>query len=159
MKRKKGSAMTTEGKKKQLAIKTPQETAAIHAVHEDGAHHAVAILNLHVLIVRDGNYWFAQGLEIDYAVQGESVEDAKKQFQTGFRATIYQHLKIFGHIDNLLRVAPNEIWQEYLKTPKAQKLYTHASMHEVVPELTAQHPNMLQFEQIEYVQTATAYAA
>ena len=68
-------------------------------------------------------------------------------------------LEIFGHIDNLLRVAPNEIWQEYLKTPKAQKLYTHASMHEVVPELTAQHPDMLEFEQIEYIQTETACAA
>jgi hypothetical protein len=143
--------MATKPKKSSGGHKAP-ETAIAHATHKDGKQHAIAVMNLHVLIVPDGKYWFAQGLEIDYAVQGDSVEDVKKQFETGFRATIYQHLKIFGHIGNMLRVAPNDVWQEYLTTPKAQKVFSHASMHKVVPDLNTTHPDLLQFEQIEYAE-------
>lgn len=147
-------AVTT--KKKRPAKKQPT-TAAIHAIHEDGEHHAVAILNLHVLIVPDGKFWFAQGLEVDYAVQGENIEDVKQQFQTGFKATIHEHLKMFGNIDKMLKVAPSEVWHEYLTTPKAQNIYTHASIHEVLPEpqLIA---SQLQFEQIEYIVPKAAAA-
>ena len=117
----------TVGKVATKAKKTGKEssggTAVAHATHIDGKQHAIAVMNLHVLIVPDGKFWFAQALEIDYAVQGTSVADAKKQFETGFRATIYQNLKIFGHIGNMLRVAPNDVWQEYLTTPKAQKVF------------------------------------
>jgi len=127
------SAKPVNKKPRKVKQSEDQTTAAIHAKHVDGEHHAVLVLNLHVMIVPDGKYWFAQGLEIDYAVQGQSVADAKKQFETGFKATIYQHLKVFGHINNMLRVAPNEVWREFWKTPKSQKVYTHASMHEIVP--------------------------
>lgn len=142
--------------KKTGGKKAAQETAIAHAAHKDGEQHAIAVMNLHVLIVPDGKHWFAQGLEIDYAVQGTSVADVKKQFETGFRATIHQNLKIFGHIGNMLRVAPNDVWQEYLTTPKAQKVYSHASMHKVLPDLSATHADMLQFEQIEYTEVSGA---
>ncbi len=136
-------------------MKPKATTGAIHAHDADGKHHVVGVWNLHVLIVADGNFWFAQGLEIDCAVQGSSVADAKRQFEIGFRSTIHQHLKIFGHIGHMLRVAPNEVWLEYFNTPKACKIFSHASMHQVVPELATQ-PAVLQFEQIEYAELKTA---
>jgi hypothetical protein len=135
-----------------------EDMEAIHAVHPDGEHHAVAILNLHVLIVPAGKRWYAHGLEIDYAAQGDSVEAAKLHFQAGFKATIYQNLKMFGNIDKFLRVSPNEVWREYFATPKAQKVYTHVSMHEVIPDSELVN-KVLQFDRIEYAQAATAATA
>lgn len=135
------------------------ETLAIHATHPDGEHHGVAVLNLHVLIVQDGKHWFAQGLEIDYAAQGDSVDEAKLHFQKGFKSSLYHNLRIFGNIDKFLRVAPNEVWQEYFSTPKAQKLYSHVSMHEVIPQVHLTDLPQFQYEQIEYAQAAMAAAA
>ncbi len=95
-----------------------------------GDMHLVGIGNLRVVIVPDGNFWFAQGLEIDYAEQGDSVEDVKTKFENGLHATIDQHLKIHGSIKKLLRVAPTEVWTEVLEDPSAYKnFYTQVSVH------------------------------
>src|SRR5579863_5371997 len=69
----------TKGKK----AANERAATAIHAKHSDGNRHIVGIGNLRVIIVPDGKLWFAQGLEIDYAVQGNSVEDAKRQLEAG----------------------------------------------------------------------------
>src|SRR5665213_1188256 len=90
---------------------TPSETLAVHLAHPDGEHHIVGIGNIRVILIPDGNRWFAQGLEIDYAAQGNSVSEAKKQFEDGLTATIEEHLRVYGNIDKVLRVAPNEAWQ------------------------------------------------
>src|ERR1039458_1707330 len=74
-------------------------TTAFHGVSHDGIHHVVGIGNLRVVIVPDGDFWFAQGLEIDYAVQGASEKDAKKKFEDGLEHTIEEHLKIHGTIE------------------------------------------------------------
>jgi hypothetical protein len=122
---------------------------AIHTTDEDGEHHAVGIWNLRVLIVPDGRFWFAQGFEIDYGVQGDSVADVKKKFEEGLRATIHHHLRIFGAIDHMLKVAPNEEWLDLWKTSKAQeKRYSQISMHEVM----TQRANVLPFKNIEYTE-------
>jgi len=44
--------------------------------------------SLRVLIVPDGTAWFAHGLEVDYAVQGDSIEQAIEYFEEGLRETI-----------------------------------------------------------------------
>jgi hypothetical protein len=124
----------------------PKHTVAIQAKDPNGTRHAVGLWNLHVLIVPDGRFWFAQGLEIDFAVQGDSVADAKKQFENGLEATIHHHIRIFGDIQKLLHVAPNEVWLDLWNTAKAQhKSYSQVSIHDLTP-----------FHQIEYAELAAA---
>ncbi len=142
-------AETKVATKKKARKPKQHTTAAIHAKHVDGKHHAVGVWNLHVLIVPDGRFWFAQGLEIDFAVQGDSVADAKKQFENGLEATIHHHIRIFGNISRLLCVAPNEVWQDLWNTAKAlPKSYSQISIHDLTP-----------FHQIEYSEVARAVAA
>jgi hypothetical protein len=83
-------------------------TKAVNTDLPDGEHQAVAIYNLHVLVVPDGNGWFAQAFEIDYGVQGKTVEEAKKRFEEGLAATIQHNVDIFQSIDNMLH--PNQDW-------------------------------------------------
>jgi hypothetical protein len=109
-----------------------------------GTVHLVGIGNLRVVIVQDDKHWFAQGLEIDYAEQGDSVEDVKKNFENGLRATIEQHLKINGTIKKLLRVAPPEVWADVLGDPSADRnFYSQISVHKIIEKLP--------FEGIQYL--------
>ena len=84
---------------------------AVHLADQDEAHHLVGLGNLRVVIVPDEDSWFAQGLEIDYAAQGQSVEEVQANFARGLRATINQHLQVYGNIKGLLKVAAPEICQ------------------------------------------------
>jgi hypothetical protein len=124
--------------KKTVGKKKPAPPAvAIQASHPDGEHHVVGIGNLRVVLVPDGDAWFAQGLEIDYAAQGDTVEDAKQQFEDGLVATIEEHLKQHGNIRLLLNVAPNEVWNEMLHEPGAQrKRFSTVSSHHIIKEAT-----------------------
>lgn len=111
-------------------------TTAFHDVSPDGTHHIVGIGNLRVVLVPDGDFWFAQGLEIDYAVQGSSEKDAKKKFEYGLEATIEEHIKIHGSIERLLRVAPPEVWKEFLGDPSGKKrFYSQVTSHDLQGKL------------------------
>jgi len=114
-------------KKTYKANKTDAE--AIHLSH--GKHHVVGIGNLRVFILPDGPFWYAQGLEIDYAAQGDSIEDAKMNFQVGLEATIDLHLKINGNIENLLEPAPPEVLKEAVRELDSLQLYWQVSAHEI----------------------------
>src|SRR6266498_1658282 len=86
--------MATKAKKvtaKTLKV-THSGAKAAHLAHED--IEGVGIWNLSVLIVPDGEFWFAQGLEINYGTQGDSPADAQSNFQNGLLATISQHLRM-----------------------------------------------------------------
>lgn len=87
----------------------------------------VGIGNLRVKITHDDGAWFAQGLEIDYAAQGSSLEDVKRRFEKGLLATIGEHLRIYGTIRKLLQPAAPEIWQELADASEAR--YSHVSIH------------------------------
>jgi len=86
--------------------KAEHSTEAAH--HAEGEEHAIAISNLHVLIVPEGKGYFAQAFEIDYGVQGSSVEEVKKRFEEGLAVTLHHNIDIFGTIRNILR--PNPDW-------------------------------------------------
>jgi len=117
-------------KRKSKRAKPKVATTAFHGVSLDGTHHFVGIGELRVVLVPDGDFWFAQGLEIDYAVQGASEKDAKKKFETGLEATIEQHLKIHGTIEGLLKVAPPEVWKEFLGDPSGKRrFYSQFTSH------------------------------
>ena len=72
---------------------------------------------LHVMLVPDGNSWFAQGLEIDYAACGSNPDEAKNNFAQGLGMTVCEHLVMYGHIKKVLVTAPQEAWNEYYQTP------------------------------------------
>jgi hypothetical protein len=104
------------------------QTTAIHGT--DGSTHVVGIGNLKVIICQDGDSWFAQGLEIDYAANGHSLDEVKENFQTGLKGTIDLHIKAYGNIEHFLKVAPQEVWKELHSNPGRHYRYTQVSLHE-----------------------------
>lgn len=88
-----------------------ESAEAIHV--PNGDQHIVGIKALKVLLSNDCGMWFAQGLEIDYASAGNTIEEAKDKFESGLKKTIAEHLILHGSIENLLKIAPQEVWDEY----------------------------------------------
>lgn len=77
----------------------------------DGSgNHLVQIVDLQVWVFRDGEHWVAQGLDIDYAAAGETLDEVRMHFSKGLCATIEEHLKKFKTIDALIRPAPRDVW-------------------------------------------------
>ena len=92
------------------------QTFAAHA-HDGEGHHAVATA-LRVMLSPDSGGWFAQGLEIDYAACGATIEEAKKNFEHGFCSTIHEHLRLHGTLDHFVKLAGEDAWAEFFKAPK-----------------------------------------
>ncbi len=130
-------------------VKTTK-TGAIAVEASLKSHKVVGIGNLRVLIVPDGKFWFAHGLEIDYGAQGDSVDDAKRNFQEGLLKTIEMHLKVNGNIDELLTFAPSSVLREASKKKNSIELYMHVSAHEISEEF---EQNFL-FAGIDYLKAA-----
>lgn len=81
-----------------------------HQKDGDG-NHTVSVSGLRVLITEDAAGLFcAQGLEIDYAAAGDSVESVRDNFMNGFCETILQHLDVFGDCKALLIQGPQDAW-------------------------------------------------
>jgi len=141
--------------KKQGAKTAP--AMAFHGESKDGKLSIVGIGNLRVVIVQDDGSWFAQGLEIDYASQGETIEDAKKHFENGLTATVHEHLRIFGSIEKLLKVAPGEVWNDLLMgnfSKSRHFQYYQVSVHKLSKGLQTSLP----FEGIQYIEPKKAAA-
>ena len=79
----------------------------------DAQTHLVGIGALRVLIAKDGPSFVAQGLEIDYVAQGNSIQEVQTNFEDGLAATIAEHLKVYGGIQRVLKMAPADLWAEY----------------------------------------------
>ena len=124
---------------------TAKDTYALHLEEEGQA--AVVVWNLSVLIVPDDKFWFAQGLEIDYGAQGDTVEEAQENFQQGLLATISQHLRVHGNIEKLLKFAPSEILKEAAQYKLSIRRFAQASFHEV---LDTESQQKIPFTGIDY---------
>ena len=96
-------------------MKTKSSTE-VYAV-TDGKNATAEIKSLHVMLLPDDGHWFAQGLEIDYAACGETIEQARENFAHGLAFTVCEHLMMHGNLDKVLNVAPKEAWLEYYNTP------------------------------------------
>ena len=133
--------MSKVPEKKESEIGKNVPAMAFQASTSNGAKHIVGIGNLRVMILQAGNFWYAQGMEIDYAAQGASVDEVKERFGVGLKATIYEHLTIYGSIKNLLVAAPKPVWDEFYEsvTGKIKARYSQVSAHEMLP-----------FENIDY---------
>lgn len=116
--------------------KKPPPAVAIHAQTKDGENHIVGLGNIRVLLMPEGPGWFAHGLDIDYAAQGDTVEEAKREFEDGLVATIHEHLRIHGDLANLLIPAPAEVWGLVNDRHTELKLYTTVSAHHLIRENT-----------------------
>lgn len=119
---------------------------AFHGKTEDGS--IVGMLNLRVVVIPDGQMWFARGLEIDYAASGTSIEDVKKGFQEGLYATVDEHLKVYGDIEKLLKPAPLEVWKElyHSRSEGIRFRFSQVAFHE-------RFQAVLPFGGIEYLQS------
>ncbi|MGH8469978.1 MAG: hypothetical protein ACREVY_13645 [Gammaproteobacteria bacterium] len=124
------------------------QASVTHIQQQD--NHAVFVAALRVLIQPDTQgLWFAQGIEIDFAASGTSLDDVKRRFVNGLRETIHGHLEKFGKIDKLLRFAPEEAWKPLLEA-KDVKL-TLATLH-TIPEWDQNL--VFPFKEIAYYQKA-----
>jgi len=113
---------------------TDTGASAYQREHSDGSQ-VVDLKDIRVAIYPSGSHWIAQGFEIDYVAQGKDVEDVKRAFEDGLEATINQHVKVYGHIKNLLRFAPVDVRLEVLdlvfKNPEAiTPTYSQLSIHD-----------------------------
>jgi hypothetical protein len=124
-----------------------------HAVQVDGIHgESVAIFdNLRVLITKDDGVWLAQGLEVDYAIDGDSLPDVKKRFEDGLARTIEANLRVHGTIKPLLRVAPTEVWDQWNDAKNALRRFQHTTV-----VVTPQKQSELPFDQIVYLDASQA---
>ena len=91
--------------------------------------HVVGIGNLRVMVCKDTDgVWFAQGLEVDYAANGHSVKEVKKNFEDGLAATLELHIKAYNQIEHFLNPAPASVWKELWKAGRHFE-YSQISMH------------------------------
>ncbi len=134
-------------KRKTRKIKAAPKAKAIHAQHKDGSHHLVGLWNLQVLLIQEGKFWIAQGLQIDYVVQGNSIEEARSNFEKGLEDTIDLNLRMYKNIDGLLVFAPDEILQEAARNKKATALYSQVSTHDIGTKFQGSLP----FDGISYL--------
>jgi hypothetical protein len=128
-------------------------TTAVHVHDRQGSLHGVGIGNLRVLLTKDkdSDSWFARGLEIDYAAEGSSEQDVKQRFWNGLAYTIQENLKMFGNIEKLLKVAPQEVWREFYSKTTVNWV-NFISLYRITPEpLPAEIKDKLPFEGIAYI--------
>jgi hypothetical protein len=93
-----------------------------HRVDDSGNHH-VLIDGLRVWVRKEGQHWVANGLDIDYAVAGESREQATRAFVMGLCLTIVEHVKRFHSLERLLaRRAPDDIYLAWVREVESNRL-------------------------------------
>lgn len=72
-------------------------------------------MKLHVTIEPDGKSWFAQGLDVDYAAQGDSPEEALHNFVRGLHLTINIYRREMLDLGRLLEASPQEAFDSLLR--------------------------------------------
>lgn len=127
-----------------------------HVTNGEGKH-AVVVNDLRVMLLKDGDSWFAQGLELDYAAAGSSIEEVKKKFESGFAQTIREHLLMYGNLSRFTQVAPQETWNEFFNAPPETKhmVLSTLQIHDLVEESDLSELDVkLPFEKILFIQQA-----
>ena len=116
--------------------KPTEPKIAIGHATDGGSKHAVVVNDLRVMLLKDGESWFAQGLELDYASAGATVDEAKKNFEVGFAKTVREHLVMYGNLSKFIQVAPQETWQEFFNAPPETKhmVMSSVQVHDLVEE-------------------------
>jgi hypothetical protein len=147
------SAITKKPSKQKAKQSHSPSAMAFHAQAEET--HVVGIGNLRVILCHDDGFWFAQGLEIDYAADGKSQQEVKLNFEKGLEATIDQHLKVYGNIQQMLVPAPKEIWQELGASGKHMR-YSQVTFHR---DMVEENFSQLPYSGINYIERTEEIAA
>jgi hypothetical protein len=125
--------MAKRGQKAKTTVhkKHPSGAEAIQVDTRDGS--VVSLGKLRVLITKTDKAWVAQGLEIDYAIDGKSFADAKARFQDGLARTVASHLRVYKSIENLLSGVPKELWDEFYASRNTLRRFEHSqiSVHQL----------------------------
>lgn len=88
-----------------------EDSTELKAFQTDSPHGDIVLLDIKVLVCQsEEDGWFAQGLDVDYAIGGSSFEDVKAKFEAGLAATVSENLKVHGSIKFLMPPAPPEAW-------------------------------------------------
>jgi predicted RNase H-like HicB family nuclease len=145
-------ARRSKGATVKSAQTTPEGAMAAHVTDAAGKIHGVGIWDLQVLLMQDGKFWVAQGLQIDYVTQGDSIEEAKKNFEYGLEATIDLNLRMYGNIEGLLMFAPNEVLKQAARKRDSIERYSQETIH----QLEAKSLQALPFDRISYLVSRAA---
>lgn len=111
----------------------------------------VVIGSLRVIVSEQQGYWFAQGIEIDFAASGSSLDDVQERFEHGLVETISAHLSKYGTIEKLLKYAPKSEWQGL--TGSKEYFVDMVSVHELQDQVATTE---LPFKQIAYLEKRAA---
>jgi hypothetical protein len=118
--------------KKKTIFKAASKTKATAEHYREDDHEYVKIGALSVLVTQDGDWWFAQGLEIEYAAQGKSLEEVTENFGQGLATTAHAYLEEFGSIEKMLRPSPPEVLRELSNASRRKMLKLSVeSKHEI----------------------------
>ena len=123
----------------------PGGATALQLDAPDGSRLA-CLENLRVLITKEDGVWLAQGLEIDYAIDGDSLADVKKRFEDGLTMTITSNLRVHNSINPLLQVAPQKIWNQWNDAKNTLRRFKHSTIL-----VTPQRQSELPFDQIMWL--------
>lgn len=124
------------------------------AIHlQNGDQHLVSIESMKVIIVKDGEGWFAQSLDIDYFAGGTTLDDVKHNFEEGLALTIASHLEYFGNIDKIMRTPKMEDWRPLIACDHGVYDVTTVSLHEIE---SMKNLDSLPFRNISFYQERAA---
>jgi hypothetical protein len=118
----------------------------------DGSFHVVGIGHLRVIVLKREGFWFARGLDIDYAAQGTTLSEVKKNFERGLEKTIDLHLNEFGNIEKLLTPMPLDARKRLIYSPSLRYEYSQVSTHRLSEKLKT----LLNSEAITFIQPVAA---
>jgi hypothetical protein len=114
------------GKAAVAMYKHDSGATAVQVDAPDGSQ-VVVCENLRVLVTKQDGVWIAQGLEIDYAAEGDTIPQVKQRFEQGLAMTIESHLRVHNNIRKLLSAqAPPELWAEYFDKKNTLRRFVHS---------------------------------
>jgi hypothetical protein len=102
--------------------------------------HFVAVWNLRVWVTEENGWFFAQGLEVDYAAQGSSLEEVMEIFHEGFVRSIDAHLREHGNVRAFLKPVSAEILMEFNAHKGDSKPVRTMSLHVTETKQPAEVP-------------------
>ena len=126
-----------------------ENATAVNAVTESGEQ-IVGIGSLRVVLMQEGKSWFAQALDIDYVAQGATIEEARRNFEIGFLATVRENLRMHGDIRHILTPAPAPVWMDLMDPKGKPKRFSSRSIQ--IADESEELSGVMPFHGINYLQ-------
>jgi hypothetical protein len=114
----------------------------------------VGVGDLRVIVLKRDGFWFARGLDINYAAQGLTLREAQRNFERGLEKTIDMHIQEFGNIDRLLSPPSPDVWKKLVHPTSLRFHYSQVSTHRLSDKLK----DLLRSEAISFIRPEIAVA-